>query len=447
MGHSYGGLVAETWWFDEHPTNGGHCVRPTGLSGVVHVFSLDSPINGVENCDIAKADLRAAASTFCDLWYGPNGTPAADAGRVANDAQIAALDDHELSFTAVGTPNDRAYGEVFGGGALRAQLVYRCASPILGGGAGPYGPYPVFTITDRNDPNAPCIDKTGGALPVSYPSATPQCDAGSGNIYLTTGHDIVKVCPPVVRLIVAALSTNRLPPPVTGSTLVMCFDAEPMAEQAPASCAIFGEPEIEADLIILSKVHWTNWGQGTTVGSGIEEPTHPGQPGAVSMPVTVTLSDPGPRCHGHVFYTKLVAYSGGRVQQFGSGGALQLSGACKAIVNMASQSGTQDWFRSPSGNISCELDYGVPGLADAAYCQTISPPKSVAMATNGALKTCSGQRCLGNGPENQFVLSYGSATGLGPFNCSSSASSGVTCTVAEGGGFAIAKSGVTRVGP
>lgn len=54
----------------------------------------------------------------------------------------------------------------------------------------------------------------------------------------------------------------------------------------------------------------------------------PGQPGETSMPVTIALSDPAPRCHGHLFYTKLVAHSRGHVQQFGTGDALQLSGAC-----------------------------------------------------------------------------------------------------------------------
>lgn len=199
VGHSFGGLVAETWWFDEHPINGGHCVRPTGLSGVTHVFSLDSPINGVKYCEAAHQVLGSAASTWCDLWYGPNRNSPAGAEGVANDTQIAALDDHELSFTAVGTPNDPTYGEGLtgGGGGLRAQLVYRCANSSI--------------FTDYTDPNAPCIDRTGGALPVSYPSASPECDASSGDIYGTTGHDIVKTCPAVIRLIVDELRLASSP--------------------------------------------------------------------------------------------------------------------------------------------------------------------------------------------------------------------------------------------
>jgi len=197
VGHSYGGLVAETWWYDEHQQGGGQCGVATNPSGVTHVFSLDSPINGVRACSKAGLYAGDASKTWCTLWGGDS-----DHG-VTNGKAIAAIDDHELSFTAVGTPNDPTYGGgvTAGGGGLHSQLVYDCTDSA-----------------DENDPSSSCIDRTGGALPVSYPSLTSQCDGSSGNVDGTTGHDIVKVCPPVVKLIVSALQSAPPPAPPSPAT-------------------------------------------------------------------------------------------------------------------------------------------------------------------------------------------------------------------------------------
>lgn len=97
-------------------------------------------------------------------------------------------------------------------------------------------------------------------------------------------------------------------------------------------------------------------------------------------------------------------------------------------------------FRSPSGNISCEVNYKRSGLT-GAYCQTGTPPRSVTMDATGAYKTCTGVQCLGDAGEGTPTLAYGQATGVGPFRCES-ASTGVTCT-AGGKGFHIDNSGVT----
>jgi hypothetical protein len=115
---------------------------------------------------------------------------------VPNGISIAAVDDRELTFTAVGTPNDPTYGNgpLTGGGGLQPQLVFDCIN-----GA------------DKNDATSSCIDRTGGSLPVSYTSPSPQCDANSGSIYGSGGHELVKACPDVVQLIVSAFRPN-LPP-------------------------------------------------------------------------------------------------------------------------------------------------------------------------------------------------------------------------------------------
>jgi hypothetical protein len=97
-------------------------------------------------------------------------------------------------------------------------------------------------------------------------------------------------------------------------------------------------------------------------------------------------------------------------------------------------------FLSPSGNISCEIDYQQAGLTQA-YCQTATPARSVTMTATGSYTSCSGQQCLGNSGDDTPTLAYGTATGVGPFRCESAAA-GITCT-ADGKGFQISTSGIT----
>jgi hypothetical protein len=103
------------------------------------------------------------------------------------------------------------------------------------------------------------------------------------------------------------------------------------------------------------------------------------------------------------------------------------------------------FFRSPSGNIHCEIDYQRGyGNPDTAYCVSWKPPQHVSMNFNGVLTVCNGESCLSNGPEDEVMLPYNETTALGPFACSSKVS-GVTCTVDSGRGFAISHSGITPV--
>ena len=99
-------------------------------------------------------------------------------------------------------------------------------------------------------------------------------------------------------------------------------------------------------------------------------------------------------------------------------------------------------FLSPSGNISCEVDYQLADLTKA-YCQTATPARSVSMGASGAYTTCTGQQCLGNPGTGTPTLAYGTATGAGPFRCESAAT-GVTC-LANGKGFRISTSGIVPV--
>ena len=100
-------------------------------------------------------------------------------------------------------------------------------------------------------------------------------------------------------------------------------------------------------------------------------------------------------------------------------------------------------FRSPTGNISCEIHYQDGGIADDVSCQTFTPPQSVTMSPDGSFKTCTGTDCVGDPGIGTPTLSYGASTGLGPFKCVS-ALSGITCT-ASGKGFEISRTGVAAV--
>jgi hypothetical protein len=103
-------------------------------------------------------------------------------------------------------------------------------------------------------------------------------------------------------------------------------------------------------------------------------------------------------------------------------------------------------FLSPSGNISCEINYQTGnGPPDGSYCQTLSPPRSVHMNTDGTFQPCTGDSCLGNPSQDTPTLPYGQSAAKGPFNCRSEPA-GVTCTVRSGRGFTISNLGITPVG-
>ena len=131
------------------------------------------------------------------------------------------------------------------------------------------------------------------------------------------------------------------------------------------------------------------------------------------------------------------------------GVATAVLGASVVVTLPAASADEPDvqFLRSPTGNISCEMDFQRPDLPNGVFCSTRTPPQNVFMDINGVLRICSGEdRCLSDGPENAIVLGYGQNQGLGPFNCLSE-ESGMTCTVPSGHGFAISDSGIAPVSP
>jgi hypothetical protein len=103
------------------------------------------------------------------------------------------------------------------------------------------------------------------------------------------------------------------------------------------------------------------------------------------------------------------------------------------------------FFKAPSGNIECEIDFQRGGAPDGAYCMSVNPPQHALIGPDGTLKAvCTNDMsCLSNGPVGEPVLPYGQSKGIGPFTCHSD-QAGMTCT-ASGKGFTISSSGIVPV--
>jgi len=120
-----------------------------------------------------------------------------------------------------------------------------------------------------------------------------------------------------------------------------------------------------------------------------------------------------------------------------------LLGALALLPAASGASPSVRWFHSPSRNIECEVAWH-DSRGTYAYCQTDAPPRSVTLHANGTLKTCTGGRCIGNGPEGAFTLAYGTSTSVGEFRCTS-LRAGMRCVVPSGRGFLLARAGITRL--
>ena len=121
-------------------------------------------------------------------------------------------------------------------------------------------------------------------------------------------------------------------------------------------------------------------------------------------------------------------------------------GATTTTATIQPQTPTSTEFFSPSRNISCEInDNFGQTLLTATLCFTITPPRSVTLRTDGVLVECSGDQCLANAGVGTPTLGYGDSIRLGPFTCLSSMA-GMRCTLANGDGFLISRSGTTPLG-
>jgi hypothetical protein len=98
---------------------------------------------------------------------------------------------------------------------------------------------------------------------------------------------------------------------------------------------------------------------------------------------------------------------------------LGLVGVALALAAPASASASVRTFRSPTGNITCEVSTG--GTRGTwVRCQSFRRPQSVRLSPEGDVGTCYGRECLRPRPLNPTMrLKYGSSVRFGPFRCSS----------------------------
>lgn len=244
VSHSWGGTIASGWWETR---------APAGIAPVQHVFALNSPVNGVEQCAATAAVFSAAvAKELCRRWYD----------RDAFNRKLISLNT-PVTFTPIGTIDDPAYEEpvdpatgvkVAGGGRLRAQLLYRC--PDEGG-----------------DPSSSCI-----AAPSVVASSDPACTGSGPGVHGRTGHHVVIGCPLTTRAVMAGASPG----------LVVAIGRA--GWNRPTSMRIRN--------MRLSRIRWSAWDGAVARGRGV----------AGGRRRTVVLSRPRP-CNA----LKRFAYTRARV--------------------------------------------------------------------------------------------------------------------------------------
>jgi len=145
--------------------------------------------------------------------------------------------------------------------------------------------------------------------------------------------------------------------------------------------------------------------------------------------------------------------SGGKKSRTWQWNGTQLvAGPWKQVTKEKTEPRKPAVFRSPSGNIRCNMfDWG-DARGPGVICRSDEPPQRVTMDSGGRLKICRGTRCVdsGCGCVEGFDwprLAYGRTITFRPFRCLS-LPTGVRCTVIQSGkGFLINRDGVSRAGP
>jgi len=185
IGHSNGGLVSELWWIQQGSKD---------PKGVVQVFSLDSPLNGVANtlcnlniCGIpGKPGVGKNLNTFYRVLWD---------NQALFEPQYVALDEKTDLFTPIGTVGDPVYD--FGDGAvgpghngLLSQLYFTEPSCVDSG----------FNLSSSN---CSLVGK-------DFVDPCGPLDDGSGPFFGLPGtewlHGVVKNCPGVIAKIMGYVS-------------------------------------------------------------------------------------------------------------------------------------------------------------------------------------------------------------------------------------------------
>jgi hypothetical protein len=82
---------------------------------------------------------------------------------------------------------------------------------------------------------------------------------------------------------------------------------------------------------------------------------------------------------------------------------------------------TEFFVGNGKAGLNCELDDATYNMDSnyrtMAYCQSVTPARSVSMSGSGAAKTCEGIACIGNPGTGTPTFSSGVKVILGPFTC------------------------------
>jgi len=123
--------------------------------------------------------------------------------------------------------------------------------------------------------------------------------------------------------------------------------------------------------------------------------------------------------------------------------ATALAGSLTGVASGAR--GLQHFFFAPGVTTSCEMDYEMPKIGTAAFCQTYPHTESATLRPSGLVTICHGIKCIGNPPDQVPTLVYGAWLAAGPLRCTS-LRAGVKCVVTKTGrGFLISPTSIERV--
>ena len=259
IGHSNGGLIAEQWWLRYGvPQPASHnCGSTCGYHGVAHIWSLDSPINGVAQagllngvtCSVIQSVCKGAVSAevggaYAGLWRAAvsnNPDPVDSADNIESEDKA----DGGM-FTAEGTYGDPLYDagdEKLGGGkhtvpyapdtqpgkGILSQVMFSdsCMQQAQRANLSECKPESNVLIspcdgrylnTQPSSPQSPA-DNTNGLS-----TSPPIFGLTGGDIYI---HSEAKDCPGTVSVIVNYART--LPPKATAHPMVMNPPADAIA--------------------------------------------------------------------------------------------------------------------------------------------------------------------------------------------------------------------------
>ncbi len=127
--------------------------------------------------------------------------------------------------------------------------------------------------------------------------------------------------------------------------------------------------------------------------------------------------------------------------------ALVTAGCLSLVLAVPASAGkgTVKWYLSANRNISCQVSSG-GALGTLAYCQTIKPARSATLHSNGFVKLCRGNACLGDPAETAKTLKPGKDAVVGPFTCYAVPGNEITCYVTKTGkGFVASPTGIKKI--